>query len=317
MKILYIRNGWMSSYNGLLNDNLQGGGSYNNEHIGHEIYNFASYDGQYYGYVQPVRGTTINIDRIDEKNSGEYVDNVLVVHIATRPNYGQVIVGWYKEARVYKNYQKVDKNVLDKRNFKFDEYSIYSTDATLILPVEERKFKIGKTDGLGQSNVFYGNDDINERVIKYILEYDNNLKKEIETIEKGTELLKGSDKEIITKARVNQGKFRDKMLNKYKHCCLCGIDNPDLLVASHIKPWNVSTEIEKLSEYNGLLLCSMHDKLFDKGYISFNDNGTILVSNSLTKINKLFSNIDEKRMITITDDNIPFIKYHRENIFKK
>ena len=317
MKILYVRIGRMNSYNGMLNDVLKGGGSYNKDNVGHEIYNFASYDGNYYGYVQPPRGGSINIDRIDANNNSEYVDDVLIVHIATREKYGQVIVGWYKNARVYKWHQKTPFSVLNKREYKFDDYHLFSKEATLILPTEDRKFRITKEDGIGQANVWYGNDKINEEVINYIKKYDSDKQTEIEMIEEGLELLKGLEKEVVAKARINQGKFREIMLKKYRNCCLCGIDNPDLLIASHIKPWNESNEIEKLSEYNGLLLCSMHDKLFDKGYISFNDDGTILVSEELSNINRIFSNIDENRIIEITNDNIPFIKYHRENIFKE
>lgn len=315
MKILYCRIGWMNSYNGLLNgDTIKNGGSYNKKNIGHEIYNFASYNENYYGYVQPV-GNTINIDKITNQKEKDYIDDVLVVWIATKDNYGQVVVGWYKNAIVYRKCQKVPNNVLEQREDKnYFEYYMYSKDATLILPTEERKTKI---QGMGQSNIWYGNNQVNEQVLEYIKNYEQKRENIIEQITENLSILEGKEKEIITKARINQSIFRNKMLNKYKHCCLCGITNQDLLVASHIKPWSKSNKNEKVNEYNGLLLCSMHDKLFDLGYISFNDDGTILISKKLDKNDQIFSNIDEKRTIEITNDNIPFIKYHRDNIFKK
>ena len=52
----------------------------------------------------------------------------------------------------------------------------------------------------------------------------------------------------------------------------------ELLVASHIKPWSISDANEKLDIHNGLLMCPNHDKLFDRGYISFDDTGRILIS---------------------------------------
>lgn len=315
-KILYCRIGWMNSYNGLINgDKIKNGGSYNRENIGHEIYNFSSYEGKYYGYVQPVNGSTINIDRISGEKEIDYIDDVLVVWVATRDYYGQVVIGWYKDARVYRYYQTIPNEVLAKRDLKTHfEYSISSDDATLILPIENRTLVL---DYKCQSNVWYGNEEINNKVYKFIESFDINREIEINKINENLSTLVGQEKEIITKARINQGFFRNTMLRKYKHCCLCGISNENLLVASHIKPWSKSDENEKVSEYNGLLLCSMHDKLFDLGYISFNDDGTILVSNELNKVDRIFSNIDEKRTIKITADNIPFIRYHRENIFKK
>lgn len=160
----------------------------------------------------------------------------------------------------------------------------------------------------------------------YNLIFDNEKKYEITEIEKKNEInridncktiLTGKETEAIIKVRVNQGLFRKIMLKKYGHCCLCDISNDNLLVASHIKPWSKSNEKEKLNEYNGLLLCSSHDKLFDLGYISFNDDGTILISSQLNDIDRLLSNIDEKKRIIINDENLQFIKYHRNNIFIK
>lgn len=315
IKILYCRIGWMNSYNGILDgDNIKNGGSYNKEHIGHEIYNFSSYTGKYYGYVQPV-GNTINIDKITNQKEKDYIDEVLVVWVATKDNYGQVIVGWYKNARVYRNYQRVPTNVLEQRDLKTHfEYNVFSEESTLILPIEKRRSKI---IGMGQSNVWYGNSEMNEIVLNYINDFDNNVNIEINDITKNLERLEGYEKKVVTKARINQSKFRTLLLNKYEHCCLCGISKEELLVASHIKPWSKSDKNEKVNQYNGLLFCAMHDRLFDLGFISFHDDGTILISKELNSADITFSNIDSKKAIEITNDNIPFIKYHRENIFRK
>ncbi len=311
MKILYCRIGYMNSYNGLVNDSIKNGGSYNKDNIGHEIYNFTLYDDTYYGYVQPVKGGTINLDRITNQKEGDFLDGVLVIFVATRDKYGQVIVGWYKNARVYRKYQMLDDDVLKERDNKFSEYSIKSKKAT-ILTLLERTMKI---KGFGRSNVWYGNDEMNSKVLEYINDYETKRNREIESID-NLNSLKGYEKEIITKARINQSIFRNKLLQKYKHCLLCGIDKEELLIASHIKPWSVSNENEKLDEYNGLLLCAMHDKLFDLGLISFESDGSILISDELNKINRVYSNIDLNRKIEVNIYNIPYLKYHRENIFK-
>ena len=54
--------------------------------------------------------------------------------------------------------------------------------------------------------------------------------------------LKGIDKEAVVKARVNQGIFKERLLQRYDHCCLCSVSNKDFLIASHIKPWSESYE---------------------------------------------------------------------------
>ncbi|MFQ7024234.1 MAG: HNH endonuclease [Lachnospira pectinoschiza] len=114
---------------------------------------------------------------------------------------------------------------------------------------------------------------------------------------------------------MNQDKFREKLINKYKKCCLCNVNMNELLVASHIKPWSISDANEKLDIHNGLLMCPNHDKLFDRGYISFDDTGRILISEKLDDNNRMYMNITPTMKIDITEENIKYIKYHRKNVF--
>lgn len=118
------------------------------------------------------------------------------------------------------------------------------------------------------------------------------------------------------KTRVNQGVFRERLLEKYDCCCLCKVRNPQFLVASHIKPWAVSQANEKLDSDNGLLLCPNHDALFDSGYISFEDDGSILISGQLDQVDAIFMNVDKNSKIKLTEKNKKYLQYHRENIFK-
>ena len=62
-------------------------------------------------------------------------------------------------------------------------------------------------------------------------------------------------------------------------------------------------------------LCPNHDALFDKGYISFDDDGTILISDSLDEATKVFLNINESMNITMNESQKQYMKWHRENIF--
>lgn len=140
----------------------------------------------------------------------------------------------------------------------------------------------------------------------------------IEDIEKGLadSGLEGKEKETIIKSRVNQGKFRQQLLDRYKKCCLCSVSNSDLLIASHIKPWCESEANEKLDIENGFLLCPNHDKLFDSALISFDNNGKIIISDKLSKADREVFGINENIVIELTDKNKKYLDYHRQKRFK-
>lgn len=117
--------------------------------------------------------------------------------------------------------------------------------------------------------------------------------------------------------RINQGIFRDLLLKKYNRCCLCEVENPTLLIASHIKPWVESEPEEKLDVDNGFLMCPNHDKLFDKGYITFDDDGKIIISDRLTENDRVFLNVNSRMHIELTESNKKYLKFHRENVFDR
>lgn len=94
--------------------------------------------------------------------------------------------------------------------------------------------------------------------------------------------LEGKDIDAVAKRRVGQGVFRDRLLERFDGaCCITGLSNLRLLIASHIVPWSKSTPTQKLDPDNGLLLSVSMDALFDKGLISFSNTGSILISNDL------------------------------------
>lgn len=130
------------------------------------------------------------------------------------------------------------------------------------------------------------------------------------------EAVTGYDRLQLIKGRVNQGYYRDLLLQKYKKCCLCGISNSRFLVASHIKPWANSTPAEKVDAENGLLLCPNHDKLFDSGMITFDENGTIIISGKISNPDQILLNIREGMTIQLTSKMKKYMDYHRKNVFK-
>ena len=190
---------------------------------------------------------------------------------------------------------------MEERDKTYNIYNIYA-EKVVLLDVNDRKYVV---KGLGQSNIWYGNEEEDRKVETIIENYEKDKINKVTEIEKYTEELEGKEKEAVVKVRINQDKFREKLINK----------NKELLVASHIKPWSISDANEKLDIHNGLLMCPNHDKLFDRGYISFDDTGRILISERLDDNNRMYMNITAKMKIDITEENIKYIKYHRKNVF--
>lgn len=155
---------------------------------------------------------------------------------------------------------------------------------------------------------------VNDR-IKGKQKTDIEIIEEIET-EISNLSLEGKERLALVKTRVNQSIFRERLLKKYNTCCLCKVGNQALLTASHIKPWSVSNSEEKLDAENGFLLCPNHDALFDGGFISFEDDGTIIISDRLSQIDCTFTNVNSSMKINLTEDNKKYLDYHRKKVFE-
>ena len=128
-----------------------------------------------------------------------------------------------------------------------------------------------------------------------------------------------TEKEAIVKSRVGQGRFREKLLNKYGRCIITGLDIPQTLIASHIKPWAVSTNDERIDENNGLILSATYDRLFDNGLISFTHKGKIMISKSINQKNTDILALSENNYydLKISNRMKDYLEYHNEVIFLK
>lgn len=126
-----------------------------------------------------------------------------------------------------------------------------------------------------------------------------------------------TEKEQLTLARRGQGLYRQRLEAIEPRCRVTGLSKKGHLVASHIKPWRDSTDQEKLDGNNGLLLSPHIDHLFDRGFISFSDKGSVLVSTELDEEVLAAWRIDCK--VSIGDFNLEqsrYMAYHRQCIFK-
>ena len=120
----------------------------------------------------------------------------------------------------------------------------------------------------------------------------------------------------LTKARSGQGIFKDNVIKNEKVCRVTGVADVNYLHASHIKPWSISDDTEKLHGCNGLLLSPHIHVLFDKGLISFSDEGKVLVSSKLdSSILNAWGIVKGSSTGSFSKMQREFMSYHRQNIF--
>lgn len=174
MPMLFCNIGWMEHYNGINDDSINRGGAYNNNAIGHEVCNFSDINGTIFGYVQPV-GEQIKVEKIVgikvDKNT-LYVEGVTVVWTAGPKNGGTVVVGWYKDATVFRDSQKPENRIseLHQQN-NINSYRIKApADKAVLLPIEQRLLLIPRAvkGRIGQSNVWYADAPESREIVEKV-----------------------------------------------------------------------------------------------------------------------------------------------------
>ncbi|TRY29805.1 HNH endonuclease [Aliiglaciecola sp. M165] len=123
-----------------------------------------------------------------------------------------------------------------------------------------------------------------------------------------------------TQSRIGQDYFRDEVMRLCKgECVVTKIAEqwPSILIASHIKAWEDSSDDEKMDGHNGLLLAPHVDKLFDKHLITFDRNGFVVVSKRLPKSTLITWNIDTSKQYKLTKMNQKYLSFHREKFAVK
>lgn len=94
-----------------------------------------------------------------------------------------------------------------------------------------------------------------------------------------------TERKGLVTSRVGQGAYRKSIIHRWEYkCAVTGFTNPEILIASHIIPWKGSSDLERLDVNNGILLSPVYDALFDKHFISFENSGKIILSNSIEEI---------------------------------
>lgn len=120
-------------------------------------------------------------------------------------------------------------------------------------------------------------------------------------------------------AREGQDEYRKKLLSECPFCPITMINEESLLIASHIKPWAVSETKEKTDPNNGLILSPLYDKLFDRGFITFNDDKRVIISNWLSRQVKERIGIRDNQLfqfLPLNSQRCQYLEYHRDSVFK-
>ncbi|WP_286833597.1 MULTISPECIES: HNH endonuclease [Acinetobacter] len=125
-----------------------------------------------------------------------------------------------------------------------------------------------------------------------------------------------TEKDIVIKARIGQGAYRKALLDYWGGCAVSGCKIESMLISSHIKPWSVDREA-RLDPFNGLLLSPTLDRAFDQRLISFNDDGSIILSSTLTATDLELLHLNPAlRLRKLDERHLPYLSWHRAHLVK-
>jgi hypothetical protein len=129
-----------------------------------------------------------------------------------------------------------------------------------------------------------------------------------------------TERQAIVQARLGQGVFRANVRQVERACRVTRVDRLEHLIASHIRPWRDSSNCDRLAGENGLLLTPTIDHLFDKGFISFEGDGRLIVSPVAHEESLQRMGIRRSEKLNVggfSKQQRGFLDYHRENVFRE
>jgi putative restriction endonuclease len=149
-----------------------------------------------------------------------------------------------------------------------------------------------------------------------VIEWEDHIERQI----KSQDDIQDTDRISLVNARRGQGLFKERVKLIERQCRITKVENSVHLIASHIKPWRDGENDERLDGENGLLLTPSIDHLFDRGFISFDNAGELLVSPraDTESLKKMGIPVEEKYVSgSFTDGQKYYLEYHRKEIFLK
>ena len=209
-----------------------------------------------------------------------------------------------------KNGRKIDVEMIE-----LSEQILIDNIFQKIKPYLPEKYSPFDRNGSGNQGYFY---EINSKIFNTILNTDfTNDFYDLDNLNRPESESTKNILRLNVRSSTWQSYFKNQLFKLWGSSCLVtGIKNENLLIGAHIKPWAKSSDEEKIDPYNGLLLSPNADKLFEIGLISFQDNGSMMMSDkiNLSELKKL--GIENNIKIDFKEKNLIYLKYHRENKFK-
>lgn len=139
----------------------------------------------------------------------------------------------------------------------------------------------------------------------------------IETQIESDNSVRETEKTALIRARRGQGLFKERVFAIESRCRITSVENPIHLVARHRKPWRDATNEERLDGENGLLLTPSIDHLFDRGFIGFEDSGTLIISPVAHKPSLARMGIETGRVMNVggfSQGQRNFLGFHRNAV---
>lgn len=128
-----------------------------------------------------------------------------------------------------------------------------------------------------------------------------------------------TEREAIIVARRGQGRFKENVLRLEQSCRITKVDRIEHLRASHIKPWrDCDDNQQRLDGENGFLLTPSIDHLFDRGYISFENSGELLISPAAHRESLQLMGVEVDRRVNVggfSEGQRRYLDFHRESVF--
>lgn len=124
-----------------------------------------------------------------------------------------------------------------------------------------------------------------------------------------------TEREATVRQRIGQSLFRQGLMTLWGgRCAITGLAVPELLRASHAKPWAVATDVERLDVFNGLLLAAHLDAAFDAGLITVRHDGLVLASAGLTTDAVGVLGLAVQRRVDLQVEHEPYMRWHRDHV---
>jgi putative restriction endonuclease len=133
------------------------------------------------------------------------------------------------------------------------------------------------------------------------------------------EAIRETERLALVQARRGQGIFRDNVRTIERACRITRVERAEHLIASHVQPWRDSSNEQRLDGENGLLLTPTVDHLFDKGFISFEDSGQLIVSPVADQKSLKKMGIDAQGRVNVgafSEGQRRYLDFHRENVLR-